>query len=109
MDNINEATHVQIKWTNTTFVTKNKNLPNSKKWATSNMGVDPKDPWAKIGPLCRKNGGGGSAAEPLAQLLHKQIKNHPILAYKNRARKCYEDLFFITNIQFNNPTSTPQT
>ena len=21
------------------------------------MGVDPKDPWAKSGPLCRKNGG----------------------------------------------------
>ena len=39
-------------------------------------------------------------------LLHKQIKNHPNLAYKNSVRKCYEDLFFITNIQFNNPTST---
>ena len=33
-----KATHVQKKWTNA-------------------MGVDPKDPWAKSGPLCKKNGG----------------------------------------------------
>ena len=42
-------------------------------------------------------------------VLHKQIKNRPTLAYKNSVRKCYEDMFFITNIHFNNPTSSPQT
>ena len=42
-------------------------------------------------------------------LLHKQIKNHATLAYKNSVRKCYQDMFFITNMQFNNPTSMPQT
>ena len=42
-------------------------------------------------------------------VLHKQIKNRPTLAYKNSVRKCYEDMFFITNMQFNNPTSMPQT
>ena len=42
-------------------------------------------------------------------VLHKPIKNRPNLAYKNTVRKCYEDMFFITNMQFNNPTSMPQT
>ena len=42
-------------------------------------------------------------------VLHKPIKNRPTLAYKNIVRKCYEDMFFITNMQFNNPTSMPQT
>ena len=42
-------------------------------------------------------------------VLHKPIKNRPTLAYKNIVRKCYEDMFFITNIHFNNPTSSPQT
>ena len=42
-------------------------------------------------------------------LLHKQIKNHATLAYKNRVRKCFQKLFFITNMQFNNLTSKPQT
>ena len=42
-------------------------------------------------------------------LLHKQIKNHATLVYENSARKCYQDVFFITNMQFNNPTSMPQT
>ena len=42
-------------------------------------------------------------------VLHKQIKNSPTLAYQNSVRKCYEDMFFITNIHFNNPTSSPQT
>ena len=42
-------------------------------------------------------------------VLHKPIKNRPTLAYKNTVRKCYEDMFFITNMQFNNPTSMPQT
>ena len=42
-------------------------------------------------------------------LLHKQIKNRPNLVYENSIRKCYEGLFFITNIHFNNPTSSPQT
>ena len=42
-------------------------------------------------------------------VLHKPIKNLPTLAYKNIVRKCYEDMFFITNIHFNNPTSMPQT
>ena len=42
-------------------------------------------------------------------VLHKLIKNRPTLAYKNIVRKCYEDMFFITNMQFNNPTSMPQT
>ena len=28
-------------------------------------------------------------------VLHKPIKNRPTLAYKNIARKCYEDMFFI--------------
>ena len=27
-------------------------------------------------------------------LLHKQIKNHATLAYKNSVRKCYQDMFF---------------
>ena len=38
-------------------------------------------------------------------------KNHPTLAYKNSVRKCYQDqvLLFSRNIQFNNPTSIPQT
>ena len=40
-------------------------------------------------------------------LLHKQIKNRAILAYKNSVRKCYQGLFFIANMQFNNPTSSP--
>ena len=31
------------------------------------------------------------------------------LAYKNIVRKCYEDMFFIKNMQFNNPTSSPLT
>ena len=42
-------------------------------------------------------------------VLHKQIKNRPTLAYKNSVRKCYEDMFFITKIHFNNLTSSPQT
>ena len=42
-------------------------------------------------------------------LLHKQINNHATLAYKNSVRKCYQDVFFLTNMQFNNPTSMPQT
>ena len=42
-------------------------------------------------------------------LLHKQIKNRATLAYKNSVRKCYQGLFFIANMQFNNPTSMPQT
>ena len=42
-------------------------------------------------------------------VLHTPIKNRPTLAYKNIVRKCYEDMFFITNIHFNNPTSSPQT
>ena len=42
-------------------------------------------------------------------LLHEQIKNRPTEVYKNSVRKCYEGLFFITNVQFNNPTSTLQT
>ena len=42
-------------------------------------------------------------------ILHKPIKNRPTLPYKNTVRKCYEDMFFITNMQFNNPTSMPQT
>ena len=42
-------------------------------------------------------------------LLHKRIKNHATLAYKNSIRKCYQDVFFITNMQFNNPTLMPQT
>ena len=42
-------------------------------------------------------------------VLHKPIKNRPTLAYKNTVRKCYEDMFFITNMQFNNPSSMPQT
>ena len=42
-------------------------------------------------------------------LLHKQIKNRATLAYKNSVRKCYQGLFFIANMQFNNPTSSPQT
>ena len=42
-------------------------------------------------------------------VLHKPIKNRPTLAYKNTVRKCYDDMFFITNMQFNNPTSMPQT
>ena len=42
-------------------------------------------------------------------VLHKPIKTRPTLAYKNTVRKCYEDMFFITNMQFNNPTSMPQT
>ena len=42
-------------------------------------------------------------------LLHKQIKNCAILAYKNSVRKCYQGSFFIANMQFNNPTSMPQT
>jgi len=42
-------------------------------------------------------------------LLHKQIKKHATLAYKNRVRKCFQKLFFITNMQFNNLTSKPQT
>ena len=42
-------------------------------------------------------------------VLHRPIKNRPTLAYKNTVRKCYEDMFFITNMQFNNPTSMPQT
>ena len=42
-------------------------------------------------------------------LLHKQIKNRAILAYKNSVRKCYQGSFFIANMQFNNPTSMPQT
>ena len=44
-------------------------------------------------------------------IVHKQIKYRPTLAYKNSVRKCYEyeGLFFVTNIQFDNPTSTPQT
>ena len=42
-------------------------------------------------------------------LLNKQIKNHATLAYKNSVRKCYQDVFLITNMQFNNPTSMPQT
>ena len=42
-------------------------------------------------------------------VLHKQIKNRPTLAYKNSVRKCYEDMFFITNIHFNNPTPSTQT
>ena len=42
-------------------------------------------------------------------LLHKQIKNRATLAYKNSVRKCYQGSFFIANMQFNNPTSMPQT
>ena len=42
-------------------------------------------------------------------VLHKQIKNRPTLAYKNSVRKCYEDMFFITNIHFNYSTSSPHT
>ena len=42
-------------------------------------------------------------------LLHKQIKNRATLAYKNSVKKCYQGLFFIANMQFNNPTSMPQT
>ena len=42
-------------------------------------------------------------------LLHKQIKNRATLGYKNSVRKCYQGLFFIANMQFNNPTSSPQT
>ena len=42
-------------------------------------------------------------------LLHKQINNHATLAYKNSVRKCYQGLFFIANMQFNNTTSSPQT
>ena len=42
-------------------------------------------------------------------LLHKQIKNRATLAYKNSVRKCYQGAFFIANMQFNNPTSMPQT
>ena len=42
-------------------------------------------------------------------VLNKQIKNRPTLAYKNSERKCFEDSFFITNMQFNNLTSMPQT
>ena len=42
-------------------------------------------------------------------LLHKQIKNRATLANKNSVRKCYQGLFFIANMQFNNPTSIPQT
>ena len=42
-------------------------------------------------------------------VLHKQIKNRPTLTYKNSERKCFQDLFFITNMQFNNLTSMPQT
>ena len=42
-------------------------------------------------------------------VLHKQIKNRPTLAYKNSERKCFQDSFFITNMQFNNLTSMPQT
>ena len=43
-------------------------------------------------------------------VLHKQIKNRPTLAYKNSVvRKCYEDMFFITNIHFNIQSSSPQT
>ena len=42
-------------------------------------------------------------------VLHKQIKNRPTLTYKNSERKCFQNLFFITNMQFNNPTSMPQT
>ena len=49
------------------------------------------------------------AAVLKTSLLQKQIKNHPTLAYKNSVRKCYQDVFFITNMQFNNPTSMPQT
>ena len=36
-------------------------------------------------------------------LLQKQIKN------RASVRKCYQGLFFIANMQFNNPTSSPQT
>ena len=42
-------------------------------------------------------------------VLHKPIKNRPTLAHKNTVRKCYEDMFFITNMQLTNPTSMPQT
>ena len=42
-------------------------------------------------------------------LLHKQTKNRATLAYKNSVRKCYQGSFFIANMQFNNPTSMPQT
>ena len=42
-------------------------------------------------------------------LLHKQIKNRATLAYKNSVRKCYRGLFLIANMQFNNPTPSPQT
>ena len=42
-------------------------------------------------------------------LLHKQIKNRATLAYKNSVGKCYQGSFFIANMQFNNPTSSPQT
>ena len=42
-------------------------------------------------------------------VLHKPIKNRPTLAHKNTVWKCYEDMFFITNMQFNNPSSMPQT
>ena len=41
-------------------------------------------------------------------VLHKPIKNRLSLAYKNIVRKCYEEMFFITNIHFNDPTSSPQ-
>ena len=50
-----------------------------------------------------------AAAVRKTWVLHKPIKNRPTLAYNNIVRKCYEDMFFITNMQFNNPTSMPQT
>ena len=50
-----------------------------------------------------------AAAVLKTSLLQKQIKNRPTLAYKNSVRKCYQVLLFSRNVQFNNPTSIPQT
>ena len=50
-----------------------------------------------------------AAAVLKTSLLQKQIKNHLTLAYKISVRKCYQVLLFSRNIQFNNPTSIPQT
>ena len=43
-------------------------------------------------------------------VLHKQIKNHPTLAYKNSVRKYHQVFLFLRNIQlFNNLTLISQT